>query len=46
MNLPSKNYQQKVKGFNLAFNTREILQDSNRHKYIPEGTAEEIRQKA
>jgi hypothetical protein len=46
MGLSSNKYRSKIKGFHLAFNTKDKLQESSNYKYKPEGTAEEIRIKA
>ena len=46
MGLHNNKYRKKIKGFHLAFNTKEKVQESSNYKYKPEGTAEEIRIKA
>jgi hypothetical protein len=46
MKLSSNAYRKKIKGFHLAFNTKDKIQESSEYKYKPTGTAEEIRIKA
>lgn len=45
LGLNSRQYRKKIKGFHLAFNTKEKTNEVSTYKYQPEGTAEEIRLK-
>tara|TARA_B110000305_G_C18854676_1_gene366116 strand:+ start:42 stop:296 length:255 start_codon:yes stop_codon:yes gene_type:complete len=45
MNIASRHYRKKIKGFHLAFNVKEKIDPQSSYKYQPEGTAEEIRLK-
>ena len=45
MNIASRQYRKKIKGFHLAFNVKEKIDTQSSYKYQPEGTAEEIRLK-
>ena len=46
MGLNSNAYRRRIKGFHLAFNIKDKIQESSEYKYKPKGTAEEIRIKA